>query len=127
MTILAKRSLRLIVNGKAAGDQALRTAVGEIRQKGARLEVRVTWEGGDAARYAAEAVQDEVDVVVAAGGDGTVNEVVDGIMSATQSPKVAVAVVPAPSVIAQHSTRFPPAAGGDVLAGGTKAFPVPPP
>ena len=70
MTTLVERSLRLIVNGKAAGNQALRAAVGTIRGEGVRLEVRVTWEGGDAAQYAAEAVQDDVDIVIAAGGDG---------------------------------------------------------
>ena len=38
------------------------------------IDVRVTWEGGDASRYAVEAVNDGVDVVVACGGDGTLNE-----------------------------------------------------
>lgn len=87
------RSLRLIVNGKAAGDPALRGAVAEVRDAGHRLDVRVTWEGGDAARYAAEAVGD-VDVVVAAGGDGTINEVADGMVSATSALETALAVVP---------------------------------
>ena len=77
MTPLVDRSLRLIVNCKAAGNQALRAAVGTIRGQGVRLEVRVTWEGGDAAQYAAEAVQDDVYIVIAAGGDVTINEVVN--------------------------------------------------
>ena len=94
MTTPVERSLRLIVNGKALGNQALRAAVGTIRGQGVRLEVRVTWEGGDAAQYAAEAVQDDVDIVIAAGGDGTINEVVNGIMNVTDSPNVAVGVVP---------------------------------
>ena len=42
----------IVVNGKKAGDPALRDAVSKIRQQGHRLDVRVTWEGGDAARYA---------------------------------------------------------------------------
>ena len=94
MKFLPERCLRVIVNGKAAGNQALRTAVEAMRREDVRLEVRVTWEGGDAARYAADAVQDEVDVVVAAGGDGTINEVVSGIMNVTESPDVAVGVIP---------------------------------
>ncbi len=48
------RWMRIIVNGKSAGDPALREAVATIREQGYRLEVRVTWEGGDAARYAGE-------------------------------------------------------------------------
>ena len=66
---------RLILNGKSAGDDALREAVQVVRQRGIRLDVRVTWEAGDAERYVAEAIQDGVNTVSAAGGDGTLSEV----------------------------------------------------
>lgn len=65
----------MIINGKSAGDEALRTAVADIREAGQRLEVRVTWEHGDAARYLNEAVALGAQTVIAAGGDGTINEV----------------------------------------------------
>jgi lipid kinase YegS len=66
---------RLILNGKSAGDDDLRTAVGAMREAGIVLDVRVTWEDGDAERYVAEAIADGVDTVIAAGGDGTLSEV----------------------------------------------------
>ncbi|KRA46566.1 lipid kinase YegS [Pseudoxanthomonas sp. Root630] len=66
---------RLILNGKSAGDEALREAVSELRGAGITLDVRVTWEDGDAERYVAEAIADGVDTVIAAGGDGTLSEV----------------------------------------------------
>ncbi|TWT85127.1 putative lipid kinase YegS [Planctomycetes bacterium CA13] len=88
------RLMRLIINGKSAGDPELRSAVGELRDSGQPIEVRVTWEGGDAARYAAEAVRDGVDVIIAGGGDGTVNEVVGGILSTDKPNSAAVAVLP---------------------------------
>ncbi|SDQ36055.1 lipid kinase YegS [Pseudoxanthomonas sp. CF385] len=66
---------RLILNGKSAGDDALREAVGTMREAGIALDVRVTWEDGDAERYVAEAIADGVDTVIAAGGDGTLSEV----------------------------------------------------
>ena len=66
---------RLILNGKSAGDQAVREAVTALREQGVRLDVRVTWEGGDAERYVAEAIADGVDTVIAGGGDGTLSEV----------------------------------------------------
>ncbi len=88
------RTMRLVVNGKSAGDPALRTAVAAIRESGVPLEIRTTWEGGDAARYAAEAVEAGVDVVIAGGGDGTINEVVCGMMSATETPKTALGIIP---------------------------------
>ncbi len=66
---------RLILNGKSAGDDGLREAVGALREDGITLDVRVTWEDGDAERYVAEAIRDGVDTVIAAGGDGTLSEV----------------------------------------------------
>lgn len=66
---------RLILNGKSAGDDDLREAVGVLREDGITLDVRVTWEDGDAERYVAEAIRDGVDTVIAAGGDGTLSEV----------------------------------------------------
>jgi len=65
----------LILNGKSAGDDDLRKAVADARARGIDLDVRVTWEAGDAERYVAEAIADGVDTVIAAGGDGTLSEV----------------------------------------------------
>jgi lipid kinase YegS len=84
----------MVVNGKAAGDEALRSAVRAMRDAGVPLEVRVTWEAGDAARLAAQADDDGIEVVVAAGGDGTVNEVVSGLMTKAAPCRSSVAVVP---------------------------------
>ncbi|MEP6906964.1 MAG: lipid kinase YegS [Pseudoxanthomonas sp.] len=66
---------RLILNGKSTGDEALRQAVSALRDQGVTLEVRVTWEAGDAERYVVEAIADGVKTLIAAGGDGTVSEI----------------------------------------------------
>lgn len=66
---------RLILNGKSAGEEALREAVAHWREQGIDLSVRVTWEAGDGERYVAEAVDEGIDTVIAAGGDGTLSEV----------------------------------------------------
>jgi diacylglycerol kinase family enzyme len=68
----------LILNGKAAGHDALRAAIARQRIVGHSIEVRVTWEKGDARRFVAEAGR--VDLLISAGGDGTLNEVVHGLM-----------------------------------------------
>ncbi len=68
---------RLILNGKSAGNDELRSAVGHWRGQGVQLEVRVTWEEGDAERYVAEAIDHGVDVIVAVGGDGTLSAVAE--------------------------------------------------
>jgi lipid kinase YegS len=71
--------VRIILHGKAADDARLRAAVGALRHDGHVVEVRVTWEGGDAKRLTAEAVaeagQGKIDCIIAGGGDGTINEV----------------------------------------------------
>ncbi|KAB7768576.1 lipid kinase YegS [Xanthomonas maliensis] len=66
---------RLILNGKSTDNEDLREAVATLRARGVRIDVRVTWEAGDAERYVAEALADGVQTVVAAGGDGTLSEV----------------------------------------------------
>jgi len=88
------RSLRLILNGKKAGAPRLRQAIEDVRAEGVAIEVEVTWEAGDAARHAARALRDRIDVIVAGGGDGTVNEIVNGIFAETDSPEAAMAVLP---------------------------------
>ena len=90
----ANRWLRLIVNGKAAGDPLLRPAISAVRELGHQVDVRVTFEGGDAARYASESTREGVEVVVAAGGDGTINEVAGGILAAGVSANTAMGVIP---------------------------------
>ncbi|WP_417642757.1 lipid kinase YegS [Enterobacter kobei] len=65
----------MILNGKNAGDETLREAITLLRDEGIDIQVRVTWEKGDAERYVQEAVQLGVETVIAGGGDGTINEV----------------------------------------------------
>lgn len=65
----------LVLNGNAANAAGLREAVEARRAAGLRVDVRVTWEHGDAARYVDEALRRAVDCVFAAGGDGTLGEV----------------------------------------------------
>jgi len=69
----------LIINGKSAGDDDLRAAVQTMRERGQGIDVRVTWEDGDAARHVAEAIDDRVSTIVTAGGDGTLSEVAAAI------------------------------------------------
>ena len=86
------RRVQLVLNGKAAGNDALRIAVVGQREVGHRIEVRVTWEKGDAQRFASEA--SEVDLLIAAGGDGTLNEVVHGLMDLSMDTRPVLGVVP---------------------------------
>lgn len=68
----------VILNPAARSDKASR-----LRERIATLSggapMRLTSEAGDARRIAAEAVREGFEVVIAAGGDGTLNEVVNGL------------------------------------------------
>jgi lipid kinase YegS len=86
------RKVQLILNGKVAGNDALRTAIVQQRTVGHNIELRVTREKGDARRFAAEA--GEADLLIAAGGDGTLNEVVHGLMDLSKAVRPALGVVP---------------------------------
>jgi lipid kinase YegS len=85
---------RLILNGKKAGRPDVREAVERLRREGNDLEVRVTWERGDAARLVAEAARDGVGRVIAGGGDGSVNEIAAGLMRLDEAVRPALGILP---------------------------------
>ncbi|MFP9230647.1 lipid kinase YegS [Pectobacterium cacticida] len=84
----------LILNGKSTDNEELRTAIGEVRNEGYTLHVRVTWEYGDALRYVEEALQLNADNVIAAGGDGTVNEVAAALIEQPEAVRPCLGIVP---------------------------------
>lgn len=91
-------SIRIILHGKAAADTRLRKAVHALRDDGHNVEVRVTWEAGDATRLTAEAVSDaergKIDRIVAGGGDGTVNEVFAAAFAAGVPQECSLGILP---------------------------------
>jgi lipid kinase YegS len=86
------KRVHLILNGKVAGNHALRAAIARQRTAGHRIEVRVTWEKGDAQRFVSEA--GKVDLLIAAGGDGTLNEVLHGLMDVPKAMRPILGIVP---------------------------------
>ncbi|WP_249978838.1 lipid kinase YegS [Vreelandella olivaria] len=84
----------LIINGKSAANPALRDAVAEQRKAGKHITVRATWEGGDAADFAAQSVDMGMTCVIACGGDGTVSEVVNGLMRLAHDQRPPLGIVP---------------------------------
>ena len=57
----------------------VRSQVESLREAGHEMEPRLTFEGGDATRFARSAAESGVDLMIVAGGDGTVNEVANGV------------------------------------------------
>ncbi|WP_425086737.1 lipid kinase YegS [Stappia sp.] len=95
------RRLFLILNGKSAPREDVRAAVAAVRDAGHELEVRVTYEPGDVARFVGEALGlgARPDVIVAGGGDGTLNQVVAALLEADEPADAAASGYPAVGVL----------------------------
>lgn len=72
----------VILNPAARSDKALRFAE-RICRLAPKAVLRLTSEPGDACRLAREAVDEGYETIVAAGGDGTINGVVNGVAGST--------------------------------------------
>lgn len=91
------RRIRLVAHGKAGQSEPLHIVVGGLRDQGVDVEVRLTFEMGDAHRFAAEAARDGRDVF-AMGGDGTLHEAVGGLCDSAGDGgeiRVALGILPA--------------------------------
>ncbi|MBB1610016.1 MULTISPECIES: lipid kinase YegS [unclassified Pseudomonas] len=76
---MAKPEAMLILHGKQAANDEVRAAVLARREAGWRLDVRVTWEEGDAERLVGEALAAGYPTLVASGGDGTARAVAEAL------------------------------------------------
>jgi diacylglycerol kinase (ATP) len=73
-----------IIHNPTAGPRDIRRAMERVRsdleRRGWAVELRMTERAGDALTFARTAAQAGCNVVIAAGGDGTVNETVNGLV-----------------------------------------------
>ncbi|RZA18528.1 MAG: lipid kinase YegS, partial [Proteobacteria bacterium] len=76
---MSERKAILILHGKQASNEEVRTAVERYREQGNDLAVRLTWEGGDAQRLVEEALQAGYTHIIAGGGDGTLRDVAEAM------------------------------------------------
>lgn len=77
-----ERKALLILHGKQAMNEEVREAVAARRKLGWQLDVRVTWEGGDAQRIVTEALAAGYPTLIAGGGDGTLRDVAEAMATA---------------------------------------------
>ncbi|MDQ9090066.1 lipid kinase YegS [Pseudoalteromonas haloplanktis] len=86
-------SLRLILNGKKAGEESLRSAISQFRRSHP-LQVRCTFEGGDINRLINEAINEQCTRLVIGGGDGTVNEAINALMKLPFEQRPELSILP---------------------------------
>lgn len=76
---MSERRALLILHGKQAANEAVRTAVEDKRKQGWELAVRLTWEAGDAQRWVEQALTDGYTKIIAGGGDGTLRDIAEAL------------------------------------------------
>ncbi|QXI30284.1 lipid kinase YegS [Pseudomonas vanderleydeniana] len=76
---MSERKALLILHGKQALNEDVRTAVEDRRREGWELAVRLTWEAGDAQRLVHEALQLGYRYLIAGGGDGTLRDIAEAL------------------------------------------------
>ena len=86
----------LVIYNPAAGQwrkRRLQTTLAALKGLGCAITLFATQKPGDAQEHAATLSADDCDVVVAAGGDGTINEVANGLANA-KNPVPPLAIIP---------------------------------
>ena len=87
MTIQSGKYILIVnpISGRGAGQVAAEQLEHLAKQAGLDYQILITQEVGHAISLAEQAAVDGASVVVAVGGDGTANEVLNGLMQAIQS------------------------------------------
>ncbi len=122
------RRLLVIHNPTAGGRRArrLRAVVAMLEARGLSVAVRPTGKRGDAEAFAREADPADVDAVVAAGGDGTINEVINGLaVHAEAGQPLPLGIVPmgtANVLAAELGLTTDPARIAAAIAGGRRTM-----
>lgn len=89
MLEIHERKALLILHGKQALNAEVRAAVETRRQEGWQIDVRLTWEAGDAQRLVSEALQAGYPTLIAGGGDGTLRDVSEAMALAKTQASLA--------------------------------------
>jgi diacylglycerol kinase (ATP) len=113
---------------RALRAEQMRRVADALSSLGHEVEVAATAAAGSATMLARDAVGAGVDVVFACGGDGTVHEVIQGLVSETREPAAALGILPLGSAnaLARHlRISFDPVtAAMQQIGAAAKAVPV---
>lgn len=98
-----RRRRALVIHNPTAGRRRramLAEVVEALRRRGVTVDIQATAGPGDATTLAAAASRTRHDVICAAGGDGTINEVANGLLRADNPPPLAVIPLGTANVLA---------------------------
>lgn len=89
-----ERKACLLVHKKSCNRTDVADAVEAARQTGVELQVRIAWDKADLALFINQAIENGITRIIAGGGDGSVNLIVNMVMAAGAADTVSLGVLP---------------------------------
>lgn len=80
----------IVANTEAGVDADFRSAVAKLRESGVEVEVRVAWESDQIGRFGDELLERGCELLIAAGGDGTLNRLAQAVWEHERRAQIAV-------------------------------------
>ncbi len=84
----------LVLHKKSCTRPAVKAAVKHARQSGIEIDVYIPWNGKALRGFVRRAIEAGTERIVAGGGDGTLNAVVNAMMKRDQSQKASLGILP---------------------------------
>jgi len=84
----------LVLHKKACTRPQVEAAVKHVQQSGIDVDVHIPWSRNDLQRFVRHAIEDGTQRIVAGGGDGTLNAVVNAMIRGDKSPNAVLGILP---------------------------------
>ena len=84
----------LVLHKKSCTRPEVKAAVNHARQSGIDIEVYIPWSGKELERFVQQATKDGAQRIVAGGGDGSLNAVVNAMIRGDKRPEASLGILP---------------------------------
>ena len=84
----------LVLHKKSCTRPEVKAAVKHVRESGIDVDVYIPWSRKDLRRFVRQAIKDGAERIVAGGGDGTLNAVVNALIRGDIRPKASLGILP---------------------------------
>jgi lipid kinase YegS len=84
----------LVLHRKSANRPEVKLAVNHVKQLGQKIRVRIAWNKNDKRRVVKEALKAGATRIIAGGGDGTINDVVNALINRKGIAKATLGIMP---------------------------------
>jgi lipid kinase YegS len=84
----------LVLHKKSCTRPEVKAAVKHVRQSGIDVDVYIPWSRKDLRRFVQQAIKDGAQRIVAGGGDGTLNAVVNAMIRGDKRPRASLGILP---------------------------------